>query len=406
MTTNNVIKIAVISDLHAFSSPVSGRTPSYLDMSNTDRNKMNDPILGLNHLIEENHLKVDILLCAGDIGDKATPAATKFGWENIRSLQTYLGASHLIATAGNHDVDSRYEHNDFDAKGMLQSLNPSFPCIDLDTCDKYWSRNYAIITNNDWRIVTLNSAAFHGAGKDQKQEFLHGRVSKNTVYRLIEELKSSDKKLLNILLCHHHPIKNNRIEESDYSEMEGGDKLINALDSVGLGQWIIIHGHKHYPRITYAGGSSTAPVIFSAGSCCAQLYSEVGTKARNQFYIIEFPISLFNQLECSIAGHVKSWDWTGMKGWVSASRESGIPASSGFGYRCSSFSHLANNIKSYFLSKSIPYLTWEELVDWKTELSFLTPDDINTLIHEIKSCGMKILFDDEGNIAQLGAPNA
>ncbi len=395
------LRVAVISDLHAFASPVSYQTPSYLDMSQTDKNQYNDPMLGLKSLIDRNQISADILLCAGDIGDKAIPAATSFGWDKVNEIKGWLGASDIIATAGNHDVDSRYKYNDYDAKGMLQSLTPAFPGLTTDQCDRFWSRNFAILEGEYWRIVTLNSAAYHGAGGEQASEYLHGRVSNHTVAHLKKELEEKTvAKPLNILLCHHHPIRNNRIEERDYSEMAGGDGLVNELGSGELGQWIIIHGHKHYPRITYATGGSTSPIIFSAGSFCAQLYPELGPKARNQFYLIDFPIDQFGRLECSVAGKVNSWDWISMRGWQKASRESGIPAEAGFGYRCA-HQHLVNSIVKYLTGLQEPYSDWSQLVEWKAEIDFLTPDDKEVLIKNLQEKGVQVLFDDDGVPVQV-----
>src|SRR5690606_38544830 len=97
-------------------------------------------------------------------------------------------------------------------------------------------------------------------------EYTHGRVSNYTLEDLRKTLdKEPRDDRINILLCHHHPHKHQDIEQADYSAMVGGEKLIDLLREIPLGSWLIIHGHKHQPRLIYGAGGALAPLIFGAG---------------------------------------------------------------------------------------------------------------------------------------------
>ncbi|HSK39176.1 MAG TPA: hypothetical protein VK943_05365, partial [Arenibaculum sp.] len=61
-----------MSDLHAHggSSTESG-APSVLGASDPEDQPKQHPITGLKRLIEDHNLKADLLLCPGDLADKA-----------------------------------------------------------------------------------------------------------------------------------------------------------------------------------------------------------------------------------------------------------------------------------------------------------------------------------------------
>lgn len=195
------LTIAVASDLHACPATQEASI-SHLRVGAVDDSPQTNPLLGLKELISNQQLSADMLLLPGDLADKAEPSALRYSWTHLQEVASLLAASYIFATAGNHDVDSRYKYNHFDAKGVLQTLSPRFPLPDEADCDRYWSRHFAIIENSFWRLVVLNSSAFHGG---QVSEYEHGRVSPHTLEALRKALAGADRPELNILLCHHHP---------------------------------------------------------------------------------------------------------------------------------------------------------------------------------------------------------
>jgi len=379
------MRIAIASDIHAYDpiDPPPPAPPSYLCISDPADRPNRHPIAGLKHLISSEKLRADILLCPGDMADRANTAALAYVWNELHALQSLLGANKLIATAGNHDVDSRHKYNDFDAKGALQSLIPSFPGLSEQQCDQYWARNFVLAEETDWRLLLLNSSAYHGAGKDQLKEAEHGRVSQRTLSAIETALASSSAKEVNILVCHHHLYRDNAIFEQDYSEMDGADHLLRLLGSGEHGQWLVVHGHKHHPKLQYGAGGLTSPVVFGAGSLCASLYAELAARARNQFYILEINPNAAKIHGLDIAGHITAWDWIPNAGFKPAGISSGLPHISGFGYRAS-IATIASRIAAQF-SGTNPYLRWHELLTFIPELQYLLHSDIGAILHHLKT---------------------
>jgi predicted phosphodiesterase len=378
------MRIAVASDIHAYDPAVEKESsPSHLNISESASLPTRHPIAGLKKLIADLDLKADILICPGDMADKASTSALTYVWNELHSLKSLLGADRLIATAGNHDVDSRHKYNNFDAKGALQSLLPQFPGLSEQECDRYWARNFVLIEEERWRILLLNSSAYHGGGKDQAKEAGQGRISESTLSAIESALTKSDKRDLNILVCHHHLFRDNAIHESDYSEMDGADHLLRLLGSATHGQWVVVHGHKHHPKLQYGAGGSASPVIFGAGSLCASLYAELAARARNQFYIVDLDPMAASRHSLDVAGKIHAWDWIPNSGWKPAGMRSGLPHLSGFGYRAT-ISAIASRIVGLF-STSDPFLRWSELVSNLPEIEYLLHTDVDAVLQHLKA---------------------
>ena len=181
------IKIAVLSDLHAFqksrSSKDSSREPlvSYLPAHPEPSDPK--PFEDLNNLISRDSLVADLVVCPGDICDRGDIGGFGYAWDQLHLLKQKLRAGHLIATCGNHDLDSRYAStgsvDDPDPKGNLLQASPPFPFGDTAETNQYWARNFALLRPaEDVRLLVLNTSAYHG-GKESELE--HGRISNRTI---------------------------------------------------------------------------------------------------------------------------------------------------------------------------------------------------------------------------------
>jgi predicted MPP superfamily phosphohydrolase len=393
----NSLSIAVLSDLHAFDKTQyseKNKYPSFLDMSIGEGRTNEQPISALKDLIESNKLKTDILLCAGDMGDKSNPSYIQYAWTKLQELKDILGASIIAATPGNHDHDSRSNYCKYDPRGALQTLSPKFPYENDIEFNKFWATNYLIISNNLFRLVIFNSSAFHGVANERE----HGRISPYTLDNLGNDLGNTKEPPINILVCHHHPQKHEDLNLSDYEVMEGGQSLLKLLGSGKFGNWLVIHGHKHFPKLSYAQGFTGGPIVFSAGSLCAFLEPEIQAKARNQFYIIKFNLVDFNKY--GFVGRFEAWDWSIGIGWMPASDNSGLPTSGGFGYR-TQLDLLASKIAK-FVNDS-PKMEWTEITSSYPELLYLLPGDLTILeIHLNKHHSIKTIKSSEGLIMQIG----
>jgi metallophosphoesterase superfamily enzyme len=108
------VKILVISDLHAISCH-GERTDSHLFFEGKESDWGNSLI----NYIKELELTIDVLICAGDIANKANKLSFENGWSFVNQLKEELGISHLLCVPGNHDHQSR-DGKDFSPKHQLQ----------------------------------------------------------------------------------------------------------------------------------------------------------------------------------------------------------------------------------------------------------------------------------------------
>jgi 3',5'-cyclic AMP phosphodiesterase CpdA len=329
-------------------------------------------LAGLLKLVQDEGLRADILVCPGDLADQAQPAAIQYSWQAMQTLRDSLGGPPLLATTGNHDVDSRYLYSSYNPRRVLSELTPPYPVPTASQADidKYWSRHYSVIESTNWRLVGLNSSAHHGGALN---EIERGRVGDETIANLNEELAGSEVKPVNILVCHHHPHQHMEIGLGEDDVMRNGQLLLDLLGRARLGRWLVIHGHKHHPKITYASGSATSPVVLAAGSLSACLYPALGTVARNQFYMLTLPFEEFES--AGFVGTGEAWDWAHGTGWIRASETSGLPPTFGFGYRRDPVL-LAGEIAATI---GLPKCPWSTVTDAHPGVRFLLPQDFRTL---------------------------
>jgi 3',5'-cyclic AMP phosphodiesterase CpdA len=386
------LTIAIASDLHAYDEHKGDNKPSHLLITDPEDQPGKHPISGLVKLIEQEDLSADLLLCPGDLSHQAKPGPLKYAWQALHKIKSVLGAELVVATAGNHDLDSRYIYNSFDAKGMLQSLDPPFPLDSDDQNDKFWSRNFVVLERSGYRLVVLNSSAYHGAGEN---EINHGRVSDATISALQSHLSKLERRTVNILLCHHHPQMHMELGLGDYDTMRNGQMLLDLLGRGSFGRWLIIHGHKHHPKLTYASGSATSPIIFSAGSLSAALYEKLAATVRNQFYLMTLPLMPTPGL--GLSGKIRAWDWAPGVGWSKAGEGSGMPPMCGFGFRGEPLV-VAERIRSAVVEDKA---SWKTVISAVPEVDYMMPQDFALLRVELDNLGL-VVQDLNGQPYEIG----
>ncbi len=375
MSSAQLVRLAVASDLHAHSA--HKRSPSHLNANAPETIPNQHPILGLIHLIRDKQLTATALLCPGDLGHQADPQGIRYSWEALKRVAKALRADFFTATAGNHDIDSRYQGSTHDPEHILKSLTPSFPLGEVRFDDRYWARAYAIKDTKSFRLVLLNSSAYHGNTPAEKN---HGRVDGRTLEELRKDLSKLKRKEVNILLCHHHPHQHSEIGLGEDDVMRQGQLLLDLLASSGAnGRWLVIHGHKHHPKISYAAGGAGSAVVFAAGSLCSTLYPALQTVARNQFYIIEIDPSACTH---GLVGRIRAWDWASGIGWIEGGQSSGLPAESGFGLRKDPLS-VAQELSQIVATSPDPIITWPDLTNRYPDIRFILPQDLGLVEQEL-----------------------
>lgn len=409
------MRIAVLSDLHAFTSDARKReggqkppAPSYIDFSSTTRKENLDPLVGFVRMFERGDIEFpDLLIVGGDLGDRADSNAVRSVWAELSQLAANRPECKLLATCGNHDLDTRHQQNKFDPRGFLRTLEPGFPYPDATenwvNLLEYWAENYSILEHEKYRVLNINSCAFHGLGDQAEPELEHGRISDITLdqieSRLLEVVKAAPQKL-NICLFHHHIRSVSTDDFEDKSIMKGSQRLTEMLSRSSLGEWFVIHGHRHRSNLFCAGGNS-APIVLSCASFAATRVGDENNPSPNQFYVIEMDEAAPGSISRT-AGSIQAWNWMPSIGWQSqTSIPGGLPVKSGFGYR-GYIPDLARDIGLAVKSKG--KIEWLQLIDDFPDVSRLMPSDTESLINSLEMSEVVVSLAD-GQIRELVLPN-
>ena len=383
------MKLLIVSDLHAFQKPRK-TIPSLVNFSDADRGPKNDPLLGLRVMCESKSFGVpDLMLCAGDLADSADPLALKSAWKELHEIQNSLGISDFVATCGNHDLDTRYQENRFDPKGYLRKLEPSFPLPGYEKNSlqqlKYWSNNFSIVEGVNWRVLTINSCAYHGYGEEAEPELRQGRISDHTIEEIASELQSLQdglRKKFNICLVHHHLREMHTDVYEDTSRMKGSGNLLALLSKSEFGEWFVIHGHVHRSGM-YCEGGNSGPIVLSCASFSVSLARAPQNPSTNQFYIVNFDDPIDGRHR--IRGRVQAWDWAASYGWQKATNRKGsIGPEDGFGFRGDIPPFAANIAKQVHASGK---LDWNSILSSFPDLKNFLPIDRENLIQELEAGG-------------------
>ena len=305
-------------------------------------------------------------------------------------------AKKLIGTVGNHDVDSRRHDDGRTSNGSLQRLVPVFPVKSRTISDRYWRTSFINVVDQeaDANLLILNSCSFHGLAKTKgtkANEHDRGKLSSETIAALAGSIKQ-DLRSQNVLLVHHHLRRHPWL--ADNSQMVGGEELTELLRDSGK-QWLVVHGHRHVPFLTYADGGATSPIVLSAGSVSAKPYAIRGRHPRNQIHYVQLSQNLPGGV--GLKGTVTSWDWFPFVGWQKANKESGLPYQCGFGFR-GDLDDLATKVADSVERSSLKQRNWPDVTAEFTNLRTLIPQDIDIFEDELKKRGAIIGFD------RVGAP--
>ena len=397
------VRVAIVSDVHVQADPTMAGVGGHYAAAMPTNDPKRNPFEGALALIKSGGLRADVLLCCGDLADRAAPVALVDGWTRSHQMADALGAT-LVSTSGNHDVDSRFAHNDHDALGTLKALNPLFPVDDYHLANEYWARHFTVLEAPKYRILIVNSAAYHGydipleaSNKARKKyvppEYEHGRIAESTLNSMKERFDSLENKPVNLLVCHHHVDKLDEIADSDYSAIDGAGRLLDWLSTGAHGEWSIFNGHRHVAKFTLPGPTLESPFSFTAASFAKNLVDYPIDGLDNQFYLVEFDIEAAAELKLRTAARFRSWSWRAGQGWCDApnlmslpDREVVMPDRGGFGFRGDPDS-LRQKILDEVRTSDLPYVSLDELRTAVPLLEFVPPYSLRRLIGRLRSEG-------------------
>lgn len=394
------LKMVLISDLHYKKHENSEVRPAGTPQGAAGY----DPVDAFIQLMQDRSVKADYVICPGDITDRACRLGLRKGWESLNRLKQVVGAAHLLAATGNHEVSSRVSgqvHDlpgnseaAIDPVGFLQSL-PGYPSSIWNGEDRdwvYWGRGYEFIKNENVLFLLINSSHFHITTKPN--EFERGRIGDVSLSRLAEDIstKSEDPDVkVCIALLHHPPLSHESMKHDlGRTEMFNGGRLLELLDSSPR-NWLVMHGHKHDGRIIMAQGSGNQPIVFAAGSVGADLLGHsAGLNTRLQGYVIslEIPDDGF----ASLKGRVEAYSWVDNK-WIEASLGiHGIPHNSGFASPRIDENQVAVRLCEEIKKSGAEFIKIEEMFDIVPDFRYLMPGQMRNFRRTVERLGGKFTW--------------
>jgi predicted phosphodiesterase len=346
------MKFCIISDLHC-TDKKGENSLFYSDIPDKPINQ--NPVSSILAKIEaEEFLHSDIVLCLGDLGDKAYRQGIKTAWEAVDRIKSKMKAKVLIGIPGNHDVDSRNRYHQDPFKYVV-NFNTNFPTSESKLNDSFWNKGFCIYKSDGLEILMINSVINHKNEESAKVSEISLETLENIEADLEIELEIN-----RICILHHHPIKHSNIENwKDSDSLDKGDKLIDLLNKYNYD--IIIHGHKHQPRIVEYSGLT----VFATGSF-SSFDNLQASGYKTMFHVLEI-------LEKG-RGKVFSWEFNLQNGWKSELNPL-FPATIGFGEQID-LKNLADRINTYFLNCNESVLLYSQIETEFPEISYLIPDKL------------------------------
>lgn len=387
------LRILVLSDLHVHSkAPSDPGVPSQFSSLPRYENELHNPVRACEALLRNRKGSIDWIVCPGDLGDKNNAENKSYAWRELNWLKRKLGARHLIAAVGNHDIDSRRADPGTLPDAGVRALSPKFPIVGSGSNNgQFWQSGFVIkkFPRLDTTLCLLNSCAFHGVGGvDDEHE--RGRLPEDVLEQLQHRLPSSTS-AINVLVMHHHAHKHPWLL-NDESHAVNGIQLIEILKE-SRSRWLVVHGHRHLPQLWYSGAAHNSPVVLSSGSPSATPYPVRGRTTRNQMHLLTIDGSLSARFPEELFGKVRTWSWSPGVGWVRGSSSGdGLPSICGFG-RSGGVDLLANEIETVFQGSAVATIAWQEIAAQHPHIDYLTPEDFEVFQNLLERKNLIVLLD-------------
>ncbi|MDR6469420.1 3',5'-cyclic AMP phosphodiesterase CpdA [Paraburkholderia graminis] len=399
-----MLRVAVLSDLHYTQVNKDLCLPQAASAGGLD---------SMEELIKRfrpDNPSADLLVCPGDITDRANPVAFATGWKQLNRLGTALGVKRSVAATGNHEVQSRLKGDPVAPGNAEHAIDPveflvntpGYPTAFALPHQKwvYWGRGYEILRDDESIIVIVNSCHYHVTLQDN--EFERGRISDAALRELQENLKEwAADRPFRLLVVHHPPLPHEETGlELGRTPMHNGPALMKVLRDTGL-DWLVIHGHKHHHRLVRADGEVFQPFVFGAASFGAMLRGDMARRTRNQFYIITLETTKDALDADQLSGSIQALHWSN-SGWEETTDISwGLPNGCGFTSQTVDLSALAVGMRNLLQKPEGQFLEWAEMVVQLPQLRFLMPEQVMALKDMMRRAKINFLDGDSLFPSQL-----
>tara|TARA_R110002049_G_C9169822_1_gene561805 strand:- start:3382 stop:4608 length:1227 start_codon:yes stop_codon:yes gene_type:complete len=377
------VTIAIISDLHChhsqkFKKDGIAKNHSYLTTDKPRFPAKEHPVQSLSDLIIKDSIKSDFLLCPGDITNMVDVQGFISGWGFVKEIGEVLGVKeeNVLATLGNHDVDSRYNLFD-EVFDLAKTIGGGYPLKDDLLNETFWANGFCIIESEQLRILVINSVYFHS----NKEETVQGRIKEWQLEKIENELKGKSDDKIQVALFHHHPIEHSKQKLGDEDKIVLGGQLMDILNENKFD--LVIHGHKHHPWLRYAPGNGNRTPIFSAGSFAATSAAMV-TGSKNTFH----KISIRKKAGQRGCGKIETWEYLPNNGWrLAESGDDFFPMYTGFGYG-GAIDILVDKTKQIIDDGNGEFIDWNQFIVQVDEINYLTPDETTELRKKLSRQGI------------------
>lgn len=353
------------------------------------------PVQALIDMVKQKGLEVDVVLSPGDLTDQIAPEGMMQAWDHLCELQRVLKAPTLLTTLGNHDVDSKKEKGPEPFK-IAQTLHPDFPLVVSTERDCFWANGFFHrLVPPLAEFIVLNTVIDHVDEVTAKR----GTFDSERIALLKSSLERWDAEHdplpLRIALMHHHPILHSNVNFGSNDVLAFGDQLLSMLAERGF--QIVIHGHRHDPRITRVVASGRDVFVIAAGSFAAML-KELASTTRNLFHVLTVQL----ESDGAFTARLRSWEFNYGDGWNASSQPSArFPHVVGFGSgdRSVEIADIIRRVEENLSS----VVTREEVASLYPKLSLWLPDELVVFRNDLlNNHRIKMVVDSDGTIDSIG----
>ncbi|MDI9857966.1 metallophosphoesterase family protein [Flectobacillus roseus] len=367
------LRIAIFSDFHCHNKNNNNNTQESYLLTDVTIDTFQDPFKSFEILIKnDSTISADLLVLPGDFTNKCDLEGLQMGWDIAKQIGKLLNVEKIIPNIGNHDVDSRKIRNS-DPFNDIKNFSLDFPFNDVELNSFFWENGYIIIEDENYRILNINTVHSHTT----KEMANKGLIHQDAINNIEERLNKSLSNKVNIAVCHHNPIEHSHYNTGSTDFLNNGDELIKILDRMNFD--LIIHGHKHDPRIRYSPGGINSPIVFSSGSFSA-FKNLLLQGANNTFHIITFECN-----EDQIGkGIIDTWFFVPTKGWKQNIKNIYFEPRIGFGVKVD-IRALSSKIHQWFDQQKDNIVSLDDLIETFQDIKFMIPSDVDKLKNELKN---------------------
>lgn len=373
---------AVISDLHC--RLTTDPHDSFLTVGGLRNPSGRHPVQALLDLIDGEGLRADALLVPGDLTNRARLEGLQQGWDYALEIGRKLGVSVVAPVIGNHDIDSHRANPGLPAFHAVQNLRPGFPFADPAAVQSFFADGYCVVRVGEAEVVAVNTVIDHVDPTSAKR----GAFGIDRIARMESSLSGTLMTPLRGALMHHHPILHTGTFLEDIDVIPTGDALLNSLRRLGCR--FVIHGHKHFTRLSYVDGVA----VFASGSFSA-LLQEFGTSIANTFHIVR----VHGDQPINVRGVVHTWVFRFGSGWRRSNADhAGFPYSSGFGRR-TPIADIIHDLMQLAATDGAKNRFLEaEVLDTIPDAKYLTPTEREEVNAALREHDLKVSDYDEGQL--------